>query len=232
MPGFTDDISATNLREQLICSNCHRNKKLIARGLCSTCYQKETRSRECTGCKKVKVITSQELCKSCFDKLNPKFGVCKECSSETVLRSKNLCSSCYGKQEYKKTATKTRLKNYREENREKIRIRSKELRKQDIEKYKKYNLTRSLKKNFGLSLEEYTALVDKQSGCCAICRKHFSELRTRLCVDHDHVTGQICGLLCDNCNKALGLFKESPVLLQSAVAYLQSTKKTSKIEGA
>ena len=46
----------------------------------------------------------------------------------------------------------------------------------------------------------------------------------KLCVDHDHITGEIRGLLCQQCNKGLGDFADSVEYLKSAVAYLQSKK--------
>ena len=45
--------------------------------------------------------------------------------------------------------------------------------------------------NYGLSEDEWTIMFDKQNGCCAICRRHQSEFKIRLCVDHDHSTGKI-----------------------------------------
>jgi hypothetical protein len=52
---------------------------------------------------------------------------------------------------------------------------------------------------------------------CQICNQTD---RRELCVDHCHSTGKVRGLLCDPCNKALGLFKDSPELLNSAIKYL------------
>ena len=81
----------------------------------------------------------------------------------------------------------------------------------------------NLKEKFGITLEDYEVMMYSQNGCCAICGRSESEAteRTkRLCVDHDHDTGKIRSLLCHKCNKALGLFRESPQLLQKAVDYL------------
>jgi hypothetical protein len=58
-----------------------------------------------------------------------------------------------------------------------------------------------LKRIYGLTLEDYDTLFEKQKGCCAICDRHQSELRGTFHIDHSHVDGRIRGLLCNNCNK-------------------------------
>ena len=60
------------------------------------------------------------------------------------------------------------------------------------------------KKKFGITVGEYEALLDKQSGVCAIC--HRAPSKRRLHVDHNHKTGEIRGLLCYHCNRGLGWF--------------------------
>jgi len=63
----------------------------------------------------------------------------------------------------------------------------------------------SLRVNYGISVEQYEAMLKQQSGCCAICKKAPGEnARGRLHVDHCHKTGKIRGLLCVKCNMALG----------------------------
>jgi Recombination endonuclease VII len=79
-----------------------------------------------------------------------------------------------------------------------------------------------LKKNYGLTMEAFNALVAKQDGKCAIC---FDELKlgTGGCgVDHDHTTGVVRGLLCRLCNVGIGHFRERPDLLTRAIEYLRS----------
>jgi len=76
------------------------------------------------------------------------------------------------------------------------------------------------------STDVYQTLLQKQQGRCAICGKsvgHKSCLgqQCRLAIDHDHRTGAIRGLLCNNCNRGLGRFKDSVTLLQAALRYLQ-----------
>lgn len=66
---------------------------------------------------------------------------------------------------------------------------------------------------------QYVALMALQKGGCAICGATSSEDR-RMCVDHDHATDRVRGLLCGPCNRGLGLFRDSPTLLAQAIEYL------------
>lgn len=81
-----------------------------------------------------------------------------------------------------------------------------------------------LKKNYGLSAKQYQEISEKQGHKCAICdQPEGYVIRGKvlsLAVDHDHKTGKIRGLLCAACNKALGLYKDSPDLLRRAIDYL------------
>jgi hypothetical protein len=74
-----------------------------------------------------------------------------------------------------------------------------------------------LRRRYGISPAEYDALLAKQGGVCAICRKRS---KGRLCVDHCHLTGTVRGLLCHACNVALGALKDDQASLVAALAYL------------
>jgi hypothetical protein len=76
-----------------------------------------------------------------------------------------------------------------------------------------------LKRTYGLTVEQYRAMLETQGGVCAICKQPRPENRT-LHVDHDHGTGEIRGLLCFRCNNALGDFEEQYQLFQRAANYL------------
>jgi len=67
----------------------------------------------------------------------------------------------------------------------------------------------------------YNAMWFSQNGCCGGCGKHATEFSKALGVDHDHITGQVRGLLCENCNKALGFVKDNPETLQRLLEYLK-----------
>jgi hypothetical protein len=71
-------------------------------------------------------------------------------------------------------------------------------------------------RRYGLSLADYEAMLAAQRGLCAIC----SAKMATPCVDHCHRTDAIRGLLCASCNGGLGLFRDSPWLLEAAAYYL------------
>lgn len=72
---------------------------------------------------------------------------------------------------------------------------------------------------YGMTVESWHAMFAAQKGVCAIC-KQVDSTRIRLAVDHDHATGKVRGLLCRNCNVALGLFKDDPIRINEAAGYL------------
>jgi hypothetical protein len=78
-------------------------------------------------------------------------------------------------------------------------------------------------------LEQFNAMLQDQSGCCAICDRHITELGEgrwkTLGVDHDHDTGEVRGLLCHSCNSGLGMFREDTRLMERAAKYIRLYKK-------
>jgi hypothetical protein len=84
-----------------------------------------------------------------------------------------------------------------------------------------------LRCNYGLSLEEYGAMLARQGGVCAICKRKPDEGKP-LCVDHCHVTGEVRGLLCHKCNSVLAFGNDDPDILRAAIAYLQAAREKDK----
>jgi len=109
-------------------------------------------------------------------------------------------------------------KAWREANKE----RAKENRRRNYVENKEANLLYSkaynLKRNFNLTTEEYAQMLEKQGGVCAICSKTCTR---SLAVDHDHITGVVRGLLCNNCNRGLGHLQDDVTILENAVSYLK-----------
>ncbi len=88
------------------------------------------------------------------------------------------------------------------------------------------------KRVYGLTIEKYLDMAEKQNFVCAICGKEnfaMGEKHTGLLVvDHNHATGEVRGLLCHNCNRALGLMQDTPELLRKAASYLEGATTISK----
>lgn len=131
---------------------------------------------------------------------------CKKC---LILKDKSefyLCKRKNGQtylSVYCKSCNTIKARDWREKNREKSR------------EIKKRN---QIKAKYGISLNQYDKLYKKQGGLCGICGKR----KSVLCVDHNHTTGKVRGLLCNLCNQALGLFYENPVSLKNAISYLKA----------
>lgn len=70
------------------------------------------------------------------------------------------------------------------------------------------------------TLEEYNKMFVEQNGCCAICGIHQNEFGKALFIDHNHTTEKIRGLLCRQCNAALGFFKDDIKIIEKAIKYL------------
>lgn len=87
-------------------------------------------------------------------------------------------------------------------------------------------------KKYDFSAEHYNKLFKKQKGACDICKQPEKTIDYRsgkiiaLAFDHNHITGKPRGLLCGNCNRTLGFFKDNPSLLKNALLYIEKHEKT------
>lgn len=86
---------------------------------------------------------------------------------------------------------------------------------------RRLNRKKHLKRQYGLSLEDFERLNRAQKGRCAICGEKVTD--RPLDVDHCHKTNRVRGLLCHRCNLGLYTFKDDPYILRIAVAYLERT---------
>lgn len=96
------------------------------------------------------------------------------------------------------------------------------------DKAKESQRKRNLKHKYGLTIEDYDNILKSQGNSCAICFKKDSEVtgdrfsKIKFAVDHDHATGKVRGILCNQCNRALGMFLDSKEVLLSAMNYLET----------
>jgi hypothetical protein len=130
-------------------------------------------------------------------KKNPLKDICKICKINPRYKTPSgirdsYCSSCKNQ--------KTRLYT-----------------KNNISKYQRkvYNL----KTMYGLELEDYNKILKNQNNKCLICNSYL--LNIKYCVDHNHKTKEIRGILCSSCNQGLGQFKDNIENLLNAAKYLK-----------
>lgn len=85
-----------------------------------------------------------------------------------------------------------------------------------------------IRRTYNLCLEEYDRMFEDQDHRCAICGEEGFKINAKaerlLCVDHCHATNKVRGLLCHNCNRALGLFQDKKENLKAAIKYLEGSE--------
>ena len=179
------------------CIECKRSMKIIAKGLCSTCYKKS-----------IQVIAE-----------------CKNCHKLRYIRGKNYCASCAETIRIKSSSEKTnkvrsyhKLYRLKPENIAKEKIRNAKRRSDPkyIDKIAYNNFLNRLSK-YGITEDFYTKECEKG---CQICKS-----KERLHIDHDHSTKKFRGILCGKCNQGIGLLNENIDTLQKAIIYLQNNNK-------
>lgn len=125
------------------------------------------------------------------------------------LESETSCTEC------RKITSKAWYHSNIEEKRAYMRKHSKiryQLKKSEYKDKKRQNM-------YGISSIQYEQMFLNQNGACAIC---LQKSKKALCIDHNHATKKVRGLLCHSCNKGLGIFKDNPENLIRAIDYLRS----------
>ena len=122
-----------------------------------------------------------------------------------------------------KEKAKERFKRWKDNNPEKYKLSNKRhyqsWKNLNPEKKKKRKKNATLKKRYGITLEQYNNLLEEQNKKCFLCKNE-----KKLVLDHDHASGKIRKFLCDGCNKGLGFFKDDIDCLLAAVNYLKRYK--------
>jgi len=129
------------------------------------------------------------------------------------------------KEEYERNKHKisARSREYYLKNKEKIIFKHSNYRSNNKDKTAKYLIN----KRYGIGVEEFEKMKLRQESRCAICNRHVNETKRKvLCVDHDHKTGYVRGLLCHGCNSGIGLLMESEEILLRSIEYLRKFKTT------
>lgn len=87
----------------------------------------------------------------------------------------------------------------------------------------RYQADLNLRRRYGISLETKISMLTNQDYRCLICSTEIDIYHS--CVDHNHITKEIRGILCDKCNRMLGLIERDGVRIETIKSYLNSIKK-------
>lgn len=156
--------------------------------------------------------------------------ICNKCHISKEL------SEFYTSKRYKdglryscKECDKMGAKTWAQRNPEKSAQLAKEYRLKNPEIFKATNQRTKLRLLYGITPAEYNEMLNNQNGVCFICNNKESVFRNGktydLSVDHCHETQLNRGLLCRNCNTALGMLKDNPKLLRKAADYIEFHKE-------
>lgn len=147
-----------------------------------------------------------------MEQMSPLPGMkrCNECGldkEESLFeKNRNYCKECYSLYEKRRRLRHSdQLKSY-----EKIRYIQR--RDKVLENDRKYR--------YGIDQKEYNKMINDANGKCGICR----QMSEKLCIDHDHSTGKVRGMICNKCNLGLGHFNDNEKLLQYAIYYLKESQ--------
>lgn len=142
-----------------------------------------------------------------------KCGKCKEIKPLTEFRKYNRIS---GYQSYCKICENKYKVEWHKRNRDIVNKRSRKYYKNNKQKVLAY----SRKRLYNILEKEYQLLLKEQNFVCAICKSKCATYEN-LSVDHCHNTNKIRGLLCNRCNRALGMFEDNISLLKKVIKYLE-----------
>lgn len=135
-----------------------------------------------------------------------------------------MSNNAYWDKWYQENKLKKKLydKEYNKENRARRTAYNKLWRAKNRDLVQFYARNNALKKLYGITYEKKLEMRESQNHKCAICLTDFdSEWDCK--VDHDHKTGVLRGLLCNNCNTLLGRAKDDIRVLSNAIAYLKKS---------
>ena len=112
---------------------------------------------------------------------------------------------------------------YRSERRAELCAKSKAYRLANLEKIKASVRSAYIKRTYGITAQEYDARIAAQNGKCEVCKNkpNGNGAKSKLHLDHCHTTQKIRGMICGNCNAALGMAKDDLVILRALVAYME-----------
>lgn len=203
-----------------ICTKCKEEKNLLE-------FNKDARTsdgltRWCRQCyREYNANRHANLTKEDIDRINVQRGVWRKLNPDKVKEQGRRSRSNLTREDKDRRNELSREwhklhPGYAEQQRDKTKSKP---------DYKEKIREKNLRDNFGLTIQQYDEMDEQQGHRCAICKsvnlsnkaiKHWH-------IDHCHKTGIVRGLLCDKCNRGLGLFRDNPQILKSVIKYLSQS---------
>jgi hypothetical protein len=181
--------------EAKVCKKCQTDNR-SAKGVCKTCNQNRQKAY-----RKAHPEKMAELSKKYRDR-----------NAEKISIAKKKCR--LARPEHIKAIRKI----WHEQNKDRVNEERRELRKSNPNIVRLAERKIKLRKSYEMTIGDFEGLMADQHCLCAICKTDLE----RPCVDHDHKTGDVRGILCHKCNLALGGFNDDIDTLQEAANYLRS----------
>lgn len=150
---------------------------------------------------------------------------CQTENCEAPVVCKGFCNPCYQRQHRAKHRDRYAAydRDRAASRAPKLREGRKKWRDQNPERAKHCARISVLKRKYGLTEEAFQAMFASQKGLCAIClTEELPGISSH--VDHCHVTGIVRGLLCESCNRAIGIMKDDPARLRAAADYIERSR--------
>lgn len=147
---------------------------------------------------------------------------CTQCGGDGPFGNDKHCSD--GLSASCKECNNKRVRKWKKNNRHQDNEICKSWRRRNPEAAAVITKAAKLKAKYGLSIEDFERMREKQKNECAICTQPLVRGR-HTHVDHCHTTGVVRGLLCDRCNLGVGYFKDDPNLLHRAARYVTVGKR-------
>lgn len=187
------------------CRKCDSEKRVVHKGgdLEEHRRRVERKEKRCPRCQVIKPIETGFYIMKTGSRAGRVSGYCRQCQAEVT-------AVAYGRTPGAYKAKRERDAAWAAEN---------------PGKTKRYTRAAWLLNRYGLTIEQYEAMLEGQGGRCAACgrveTRILKGLVSRLSVDHCHATGVVRGLLCHNCNLAVGHMQDDPAVAYALAAYLE-----------
>src|ERR1017187_6737764 len=177
--------------------------------------------RPCSTCGSTERYTKTKACVTCRRLANKKCYSKPEYAKRRKEYSKKYSAEYNKRVDVRQRINAQRRIEYQQDSiaRKKVLQKAAEYRAKPLVKtrMKEYYNRNYLRKTYGMDHAKYVSLLEAQSGKCPIC----DDALVRPHVDHNHITGEVMGLLCYRCNHGLGNYRDMPALLRKAARYLE-----------